>query len=67
MNETPKNPREIIFSSDDCVVVVFEGPGDKTRRPRRKNIPRDWPPGGPPQEPQPPTDQPPPPADGNGQ
>jgi hypothetical protein len=65
MSEPRENPDETIFSSEDSLLVEFEGPGDTTRRPRRPNIPRDWPPPGPPQEPQPPTDQPPPP-DTNG-
>ncbi len=60
MNESPKNPKGPTFASEDTLVVVFEGPGDNTRRPRRKNIPRDWPGNEPPQEPKPPTDQPPP-------
>jgi hypothetical protein len=61
MNEPQQNSSEIVFSSEDSLVVVFEGPGDNTRRPRRPNNPRDWPNGGPPQEPPPPADQPPPP------
>jgi hypothetical protein len=61
MSEPQKKPNQTTFSSEDVSVVVFEGPGDNTPRPRRPNLPRDWPPGGPPQEPQPPADQPPPP------
>ncbi len=32
-------------SNRGSVVVVVEGPGDRTRRPRRPNIPRPWPKG----------------------
>jgi hypothetical protein len=66
MSEPRKNPKGPIFTSEDTLVVEFEGPGDKTRRPRRPNNPRNWPGQEPPQEPQPPADQPPTP-DGDGQ
>jgi hypothetical protein len=56
----PENSRDqTTFTSEDALVVVFEGPGDNTPRPRRKNIPRDGPNGDTPQVP-PPADQPPP-------
>lgn len=61
MSEPETSPREPVFTSEDTLVVVFEGPGDNTRRPRRPNIPRD----SAPREPHPPEDQPPaPPAAG---
>jgi hypothetical protein len=66
MSETPKGPGDVTFSSDDSLVVVFEGPGDSTRRPRRPNNPRDWPRRAPPQEPQSPGDQSAPPGDVGG-
>jgi hypothetical protein len=61
MSEPQKNPVGLTFSSENSLLVIFEGPGDNTRRPRRPNNPRDWPNGGPPQGPSPPADQPPPP------
>ncbi len=60
MSKPNKKPSTVTFSSDNTLVVVFEGPGDTTRRPRRPNIPRTPPPEPPAQEPQAPTDQPPP-------
>jgi hypothetical protein len=67
MSQSQKNPSETTFSSENSLLVIFEGPGDNTRRPRRPNNPRDWPGSEPPQKPQPPADQPPPPPDGSGQ
>jgi hypothetical protein len=64
MSEPQKNPSETTFSSEDSLVVVFEGPGDTTRRPRRPNNPREWPPREPSREQQPPADPPPPSNDG---
>ena len=65
MSEPQKEPGRTIFSSEDSPIVEFDGPGDTTRRPRRPNSPRHWPPGSePPQEPPPPADQPPPPEPG---
>ena len=55
MNEPRKNPGESATNSEDSLLVVIEGPGDTTRRPRRPNIPRDEPR----REPQRPTDGPP--------
>jgi hypothetical protein len=66
MSEPLKNPGDVTFSSDDSVVVVFEGPGDTTRRPRRRNNPRDWPCPERTQEPPTPGDQSPPPSDATG-
>ena len=60
MSEPEKMPAGTTFSSEDSLVVVFEGPGENIRRPRSPNNPRDWPPRQPPQEPPPPADQPPP-------
>lgn len=37
MSEPKKNPKGPIFTSEDTLVVEFEGPGDNTRRPRRPN------------------------------
>jgi hypothetical protein len=59
MSEPQKGPNTVHFSSDNSLVVVFEGPGDNTRRPLRPNILRTPP--EPAKEPQPPTDQPSPP------
>jgi hypothetical protein len=41
MNPTPPNPTPKPPQTDDsdAILVVFDGPGDKTRRPRRKHIP----------------------------
>jgi hypothetical protein len=66
MSEPQKHPSDVTFSSEDSLVVVFEGPGDSTRRPRRPNNPRNWPSGEPTQEHQPPGDQSPSPEDGSG-
>jgi hypothetical protein len=66
MSESQKNPGEVTFSSDDSLIVVFEGPGDSTRRPRRPNNPRDWPCPEQTQEPPSPGDQTPPPGDNSG-
>jgi hypothetical protein len=60
MSDPDRPHRETIFTSEDVTVVVFKGPGDNTRRPRRKNIPRDWPNRDTAQEAQPTDDQPPP-------
>jgi hypothetical protein len=57
MNEPQKKPRVTVYSSENSCVFVIRGPGDKTRRPRRPNIPRDWPGRQPPQQS---SDQPPP-------
>jgi hypothetical protein len=65
MSEPKKDPGEVTFSSEDSLIYVFDGPGDTTRRPRRPNNPREWPPPPKPlQEPQLPTDQPPQPESG---
>jgi hypothetical protein len=40
----PNNGGDTIFSSEDLFVVVFDGPGENIRRPRRPNNPVDWPP-----------------------
>ncbi len=53
----PQNSGDIIFTSDNTIVVVFDGPGNTTRRPRRPNIPRDWPPPEPPKNPESPDDK----------
>lgn len=43
MNKPEKNDSEVPFTSTDAVIVVFDGPGDNSRRPRRPNNPREWP------------------------
>jgi hypothetical protein len=35
---SPSNPLHFVTESLDSILVVLEGPGDKTRRPRRPNI-----------------------------
>jgi len=48
---------ETVTESTDSVLLICEGPGDRTIRPRRPNNPRFWP-----------KDVPfPPPVDGNGE
>ncbi len=44
MSEPKKNKGEITFTSEDSPLFIFDGPGDTTRRPRRANNPREWPP-----------------------
>jgi hypothetical protein len=63
MKEPEKDQSDVIFTSDESLVVVFEGPGDSTRRPRRPNNPREWPRLETPRQSQPPAQ--PPKADGS--
>ena len=66
MSEPRKHPRGSYTSSEGSVLYEFDGPGDTTRRPRRPNIPRDWPPLPPAPEQKPPSEEPPtPPTDGS--
>ncbi len=44
MSEPRKDDGKTIFSSEDSFVVVFDGPGENIRRPRRPNNPVEWPP-----------------------
>lgn len=48
---SPGKGGELVTDSSDSVFVCFDGPGDTTPRPRRPNIPRDWPNRPPPQAP----------------
>jgi hypothetical protein len=64
MSQPQKNGGNVVFTSEDTIVVVFDGPGDTTRRPRRPNNPREWPPQKPTPKPPPDNDQPPPDASG---
>jgi hypothetical protein len=66
ISEPQNNPADTVFSSDDLQVVIFEGPGDSTRRPRRPNNPRDWPRREPLGGAKSPSDAPSPPSDWNG-
>ena len=65
MSEPEKKRKGTIFTSEGSPVFEFDGPGDNTRRPRRPNNPREWPPppkpssGEQPPESKPPADQPP--------
>jgi hypothetical protein len=55
MSPDPQQPAEPRFNNTeslDSILVVIEGPGDSTRRPRRKNIPHT-----PPQEQYPPPEK----------
>jgi hypothetical protein len=64
MSEPKKADGDTIFSSDDSLVVVFDGPGENIRRPRRPNNPPEWPPRKPTGETSPPSrDELPPPPD----
>jgi hypothetical protein len=44
MSEPGKNGGDATFTSEDSLVVVFDGPGENIRRPRRPNNPIEWPP-----------------------
>ncbi len=55
MNPTPQEPSpplSAVTDSLDSFDILLEGPGDKTRRPRRRDIP-----GAPPQEQWPPPEK----------
>jgi hypothetical protein len=41
-SESPKNG-EVVTDSSGSILIVADGPGDTTRRPRRPNIPRGLP------------------------
>jgi hypothetical protein len=44
----PPDPQASTTEAPDTILIIIEGPGDKTRRPRRPNIPLDYPPPRPP-------------------
>ncbi len=40
----PENTIKVVFEDDEMVILYGEGRGDTIVRPRRPEIPRDWPP-----------------------
>jgi len=66
-NPSPHRGHEALTDSSNSPLVIFDGPGDTTRRPAPPNLPRYWPGREPPPELQQPPSQPPenPPPSGN--
>lgn len=57
-NDFPDRDNEVLFDSSDDILVIVDGPGDTTVRPRPPNVPRYYPgrtpPPGYPGDPEPP-------------